>query len=141
MPLDATEDIQSTFEVHLEMTDTDDTSESTTMIDVIAWVTCKGKKVAKCQGNLIKREMMRDPAIFPYLMEVTQELEELAKEYGIFRPDLNGTMTENVMVEYVEKQGLFHENDYKIYRQMREAKEHHPCNCAWILYFNTLTVD
>lgn len=140
MPPNANQEFAHTFDIHVKMTQEDSSSESATMVDVSAWVTCQGSQIAKCQGSLVKREMMRDPEMFPYLMEVTQELEDMAKEYGIFHPDLGGKMTANIMVEYFEKLGFFHENDYSLYRENMKVKQH-PCNRAWILYFNALTVD
>lgn len=140
MAPDATHEGKHTFKVTVKMTRADNSSESAAMVDVNAWVAHQGKQVAKCHGNLIKRELMRDPRMFPYLMEVTQELEEMAKDYEIFHSDLNGTMTSKVMVEYFDSLGFFHDVDYTIYRQTQEYKDH-PCNRAWILYFNTVTVD
>lgn len=127
------------FDVTVNMLSADNSSESAAMLDMSAVVVHQSKEIAKCQGILIKRSMMRDPQMFPYLMEVTQELEEVAKDYGIFHPALNGTMTSEV-IEYFDRLKLFQDGDVESYRKTKEVKEH-PCNRAWILYFSTIIVD
>lgn len=130
------------FKITLDITQADESSECATMIDVnaTAWCIDSCTQVAACHGNLIKREMMSDPLMFPYVMEVTSELEEVAKEYEIFDLNLDGTMVPKAMVDYFERLGLFPEKDYATFQKSKNIKDH-PCNRAWILYFNTLTVD
>lgn len=110
------------------------------MLDVNASVVYQDKEIGKCRGVLIKREMMRDPRMFPYLMEATQELEEVAKDYDIFHPSLDGTMNSKVITEYFERLKFLHDVDFESYRRTKQETEH-PCNRAWILYFSTLIVD
>lgn len=140
MPSDKIQECNQKFDISIDISSADDSSESATMLDMNALVVYQDKEIAKCQGILIKREMMRDTQMFPYLMEATQELEEVAKDYEIFHPALNGTMVPKVMVEYFERLKFFHDDDFESYRRTREEKEH-PCNRAWILYFSTITVD
>lgn len=140
MPLDTFREGMQRFHVTVDISSADDSSESTTMLDMNASVVHQGKEIAKCQGILIRRSMMRDPQMFPYLMEVTQELEEVAKDYGIFHPALDGTMTTEVILEYFERLNFFADGDFESYRRIQAVKDH-PCNRAWILYFSTLTVD
>jgi len=131
------------IEVTIAITQEDESSECATMNDVNAAALCveSGKQVAKCWATLIKREMMSDPWMFPYCMEVTQELEEVAKEYEIFDLRLDGTMVPKVMADYFEKLGYFPEKCYTDYLKGNKDPVQHPCNRAWILYFNTVTVD
>lgn len=140
MPLNKIQEGNQNFDITVSISSADDSSESATMLDMNALVIHQDKEIAKCQAILIKREMMRDAQMFPYLMEATQELEEVAKDYEIFHPSLNGTMNPTVMIEYFERLKFFHDDDFESYRRTKEEKDH-PCNRAWILYFSTITVD
>lgn len=70
------------------------------MLDVDTWIVFDGTPVTKRQGHLIECEMIRDPRVTPYLMEVTQELGDVAKENVIFYLNLKGTMTPDAYKRY-----------------------------------------
>lgn len=140
MPLDKIQEGNQRFDIAVSISSADDSSESATMLDMNALVVYQDKEIAKCQGILIKRDMMGDPQMFPYLMEATQELEQVAKDYGHFHSALDGTMSPKIMVDYFERLNFFHNDNFESYRRTKEEKEH-PCNRAWILYFSTITVD
>lgn len=110
-----------------------------------------GRQVGICQAKLIMRERLPDPQCFKYSMEQTAELEEFAKDSGIFEEGTGPSMKPMVMSWFFDAHGFFESRHCNWVTGSRPGPppsttiapfdDSSPGNRAWILYFENICVE